>query len=285
MSITPKTENCDVARGTNAAMRAGVRTFVLFAFLAACSPASEPSIDDAGDDVVVAVDASTKDASADVAPHDAAHEAEAATPDPCSKHLTVLFSVGTGAGALKSHATSCWTVLDADGAANPAFRKCSTNDWTVHNASAPNYAYDDTNPNHDLTQEKNFIQQCASGATGDGFEYMAYRGGWRLVFPENHLKAFFAELHAGDGDVDDNWPSAYVNNSQLANHTVYPMINIGPTNVSNPAPTIKNDGLAICKTIKDGGMFGVYVGTWNQPMTSTDPRIVALASALDACTK
>lgn len=226
------------------------------------------------------------------APADAAIEAaKDATPDAppppaCSKHVTVLFSVGTGAGSLAAHATSgCWTVVDADGAANKNWRKCSTGDWTVHNTSAPNWAYDDTNPNHDLTQEKSFIQQCASNSTGLGFEYMAYRGGWRLVFPETHLKAFFAELHAGDGDVDDNWPSAYVNNSQLANHTVYPMINIGPTQVSNPAPTIKSDGLAICKTIKDGGYFGVYVGTWNQPMSQTDARIVALASALDSCTK
>lgn len=48
--------------------------------------------------------------------------------------------------------------------------------------------------------------------------------------------------------------------------------------------TIKTDGLAICKTIKDGGYFGVYVGTWNQPMPSNDARILTLANALDACT-
>ena len=253
----------------------------LFLCLAACSdPAAPPVVkDDAGEapDVAVVVDAA-----ADV--HDAAKEA-APLVDPCSKHLTVLFAVGTGAGALKSHEGACWSVLDADGSANKSWRKCSTSTFVVQNASAPNYALDDTNPNVPYSDDKNFLDQCAAGATGDGFEYMAYRGSWRLVFPANHLKAFFAELHAGDGDVDDNWPQNYVNNAQLANHTVYPMINIGPTNVSNPAPTIKTDGLSICKTIKDGGYFGVYVGTWNQPMADNDPRIVALASALDTCTK
>jgi len=252
----------------------------LFLALAACSDAAAPPrpIEDAGADVATIADASMKDVD------DAAIE-EAAAVDPCKKHLTILFAVGTGAGALKSHAGACWSVLDADGAANKSFRKCSSSTFTVQNASAPSYALDDTNPNVPYSEDANFLDECAKGATGDGYEYMAYRGSWRLVFPANHLRAFFAELHAGDGDVDDNWPQNYVNDSQLANHTVYPMINIGPTNVSNPAPTIKTDGLAICKTIKDGGMFGVYVGTWNQPMGDTDPRIVALASALDSCTK
>lgn len=255
----------------------------LFLALAACSDPAEPPppIADASADVAAIVDAQLE-AEPDV--HDAAKEA-APPVDPCSKHITVLFSVGTGAGSLASHAGACWSVIDADGAANKQWRKCSTSNFVVGNPTAPNWAFDDTNPNAPLGDDQNFIAQCASGATGDGYEYMAYRGAWRLLFPENHLRAFFAELHAGDGDVDDNWPSAYVNNSQLANHTVYPMFNIGPTNVSNPAPTIKTDGLAICKTIKDGGMFGIYVGTWNQPMSSTDARIVALASALDTCTK
>lgn len=259
-------------------MRPRVRTVVLVVVLAACSPAADPpEIEDAAgaEDVVAAVDASV----------DAVEEEADAAPDPCKKHLTVLFAVGTGAGALKSHATSCWSVLDADGSANKSFRKCSTSTWTVQNDAAPNYAFDDTNPNAPLTEDQNFLKQCASGATGDGYEYMAYRGSWRLLYPATHLRAFFAELYAGDGDIDDYWPSAYVNNSQLASHTVYPMINIGPTNVASPASKIKSDSVAICKTIEDGGMFGVYVGTWNQSMTSTDPRIVALAAALDSCTK
>ncbi|HEY1958332.1 MAG TPA: hypothetical protein VGH28_22100 [Polyangiaceae bacterium] len=255
----------------------------LSVFLFACSAAPvDVEVADASDDVVLP-DAPELEAAAPEPEPDAG--AEAAAPDPCAKHITVLFAVGTGAGALKSHATSCYTVLDADGAANKQFRKCSTSNFAVSNASAPNYAFDDTNPNAPLSEDQNFLQQCAAGATGDGFEYMAYRGSWRLIFPANHLKAFFAELHAGDGDVDDNWPSAYVNNAELAKHTVYPMINIGPTNVSNPAPTIQKDGLAICKTVKDGGYFGVYVGTWNQPMTQNDARIVALANAMNACTK
>ncbi len=256
---------------------------ILFLALAACSDAAEPQpIEDASaNDVAPIIDASMEEA--EPAVHDAAKEA--APVDPCSKHLTVLFAVGTGTSALSSHAGACWSVIDADGAANKSWRKCSASNFVVGNPSAPNWAFDDTNPNAALSDDENFIEQCAANSTGDGYEYMAYRGSWRLLFPETRLRAFFAELHAGDGDVDDNWPSAYVNNSQLANHTVYPMINIGPTNVANPAGIIEKDGLAICKTIKDGGMFGVYVGTWNQPMTDTDPRIVALANALDSCTK
>jgi hypothetical protein len=268
-----------IASGTDGEEGALVRILLLLA-LAACSDAADPQpIEDAAIDVATIVDAA---AVMDV--HDAAAP-EAAFVDPCKKHLTVLFAVGTGAGALKTHAGECWSVLDADGSANKSFRKCSSSTFTVQNASAANYALDDTNPNVPYADDANFLSECAKGATGDGYEYMAYRGSWRLVFPATHLRAFFAELHAGDGDVDDNWPQNYVNNSQLANHTVYPMINIGPTNIASPAGIIKTDGLAICKTIKDGGMFGVYVGTWNQPMADNDARIVALASALDSCTK
>jgi hypothetical protein len=250
------------------------------ACLLACSAAdvASPPAVDAGRDAAIS------DAAAEAAPiHDAAHEADTFV-DPCSKHLTVLFSVGTGAGSLASHTTSCWSVVDADGAANKSFRKCSTGTLKVLNPTAPNWAYDDTNPNAPLSQDQSFIQQCSSGSTGEGFEYMAYRGSWRLLFPEPHLKAFFAELHATDYDVDDNWPSAYVGNAELANHTVYPMFNIGPRNDPSPETKIKNDGIAICKTIKNGGYFGVYVGAWDQPMPSSDPRILAFASALDTCT-
>lgn len=217
-------------------------------------------------------------------PHDAAAEAAPA----CGKQLTVIFSVGTGAGSLASHANACWSVVDADGAANKQWRKCSTSNYVVKNASAPNWAFDDSNPNAPLSQDESFLQQCASGSTGEGFEYLAYRGSWRLMFPATHLKAFFAELYTGDDAVDDLWsqPGVYTGNAQLANHTVYPMINIGPTSPpSNVATVIENGALAMCKTVKDGGMFGVYVGTWSQPMPSNDPRIVALAKALDACTK
>jgi len=217
-------------------------------------------------------------------PHDAAAEAAPA----CGKHITVVFSVGTGAGSLASHASACWSVVDADGAADKQWRKCSTSNYVVGNPSAPNWAFDDSNPNAPLSQDQSFIQQCAAGSTGEGFEYLAYRGSWRLMFPETHLKAFFAECYTGDDAVDDLWsqPGVYSGNSQLANHTVYPMINIGPTTPpSNVATVVENGALAMCKTVKDGGMLGVYVGTWNQPMPSNDPRILALAKAVDTCTK
>lgn len=260
-----------------------MRSTVGFLFLVACGAPVDASVpDDADDDALASeLDAAPE---TDGAP-EASAKLDAAPVDPCGKHVVALFAVGTGAGALDSHATECWSVVDADGSANKSWRKCSTSTFTVKNAAAANYAFDDTNPNAPLSKDWSFLAECASGATGIGFEYMAYRGSWRLIFPANHLKAFFAELYAGDGDVADYWPSAYVGNGQLAKHTVYPMINIGPTNVASPASTIKKDALAMCKTIKDGGYLGVYVGTWDQPMTKTDARIVALSDALNACTK
>jgi hypothetical protein len=228
------------------------------------------------------------DAGADVEPppRDAAPD-KTPTGPACKKEITVVFSVGTGAGSLASHASSgCWTVVDADGAANPAFRKCSTSNYLVKNASAPDYAFDDTNPNDSLSAQQSFLAECASGASGEGFEYMAYRGSWRLLSAP-HLKAYFAELYTTDDEVDDYWGVAgvYEGNAQLAKHPVYPMINIGPrTPPSNLDSVIQSDGLAMCKTVADKGYFGVYVGTWDQPMGDKDPRIVALANALDSCT-
>jgi hypothetical protein len=248
------------------------------------SPAEDAGLDAPVD--TLHADGSAHDG-ADAAVHADASAPRDAAPDgpACSKHLTVLFSVGTGAGSLASHAHGCWEVVDADGSANPSFRKCSTGNWIVHNPGAANYAFDDSNPNDPLAQDQSFLSQCSAGATGEGFEYLAYRGSWRLLFPATHLKAFFAELYSSDDQVDDDWPGAYVGNSQLAKHTVYPMINIGPRNDPSPQGKIKNDGLAICKTIGDGGYFGVYVGAWDQPMGDNDARIVALADALDECTK
>jgi hypothetical protein len=285
-------------------MRAPLVLVSLFILASACSSAGiftvdgadarvddtrPPALDEAGApadgsaaDDVGAPSEGGAEAAADA--HDAAPDAPS-----CAKHVTALFTVGTGAGSLASHATSgCWDVVDADGAANNAWRKCSTNKYTVVNAGAVNWAFDDSAPTHDLTQDKDFISKCSAGATGIGFEYLAYRGGWRLLFPYPGLKAFVAELHSSDFDVDDYWPSAYVNNQELASHTVYPMFNIGPRNDPSPQQTlskIEKHGESICKTIRDKGYFGIYVGTWDQPMPSNDPRIVALAKALDACTK
>lgn len=255
--------------------------FLLPLLLVACSGAPvdpEEPAPDAADEIAPAP-------ADDAGEPEAAPEADAAPAPSCGKHVTALFAVGTGAGALRDLAGACWDVVDADGSANKSWRKCSASTWTVKNETAPNWALDDTNPNAPLSDDQSLLDACAKGATGIGFEYMAYRGSWRLLFPANHLKAFFAELYAGDGDIDDYWPAHYVNNAQLGKHTVYPMINIGPTNVASPAAKIQKDALAMCKTIKNGGYLGVYVGTWDQPMTKTDARAVALAKALDACTK
>lgn len=233
--------------------------------------------------------ASPVDAAADHHVADASHPHEASVEagPGCGKSLTVVFSVGTGSGALSSHAGGCWSVVDADGAANHSWRKCSTGNWVVGNPSAPNWAFDDSNPTAPLSEDQSFLTSCSKGSTGQGFEYLAYRGSWRLLFPATHLDAFFAELYSSNASISDllHTPGVYAGNAQLANHTVYPMINVGPTSPpSNEASVIEADALAMCKTVKDGGMFGVYVGTWNQPMPDNDPRIVALAKALDTCT-
>jgi hypothetical protein len=225
---------------------------------------------------------------------DAGHGGDAAKPDAhvdagpsCAKHITVVFSVGVGAGALESHSNGCWTVIDADGAANHKFRKCSTSNFQVGNPTGDNYSYDDTNPSRPLSEDQTFLSQCSAGATGDGFEFMAYRGSWR-VLGAPHLKAYFAELY-GDAttDVDSllSMSGVYTGNAQLAAHSnVYPMINIGPPASANLENHIGATTLALCKKIANQGYFGTYVATWPAGLAANDPRTLAVANALDKCT-
>jgi hypothetical protein len=219
-------------------------------------------------------DASAPDAHADAGPS-------------CAKHLTVVFSVGVGAAGLATHSNGCWTVVDADGAANHKFRKCSTSNFQVGNPLADNYSYDDTNPTRPLSQDQSFLTQCAASTTGDGFEFMAYRGSWRMLGAPN-LRAYFAELY-GDAtnDVDSLLSSSgvYNGNAQLAAHNnVYPMINIGPPATAHLENHIGATTLALCKKIADHGYFGTYVATWPAGLAANDPRTMAVANALDKCT-
>ena len=219
-------------------------------------------------------DASAPDAHADAGPT-------------CTKHITVVFSVGVGAGGLATHSNGCWTVVDADGAANHKFRKCSTSNFTVGNPLADNYSYDDTNPTRALSQDQTFLSQCSAGTTGDGFEFMAYRGSWRLLGAPN-LRAYFAELY-GDAtnDVDSLLSSSgvYTGNAQLAAHNnVYPMINIGPPASAHLESHIGATTLALCKKIANHGYFGTYVATWPSGLPDNDPRTLAVANALNKCT-
>lgn len=279
-----------------------VRALVSACVLATCgcgAAVGDGQHDDASIDETSTLDAGadteTSDTHALVDAHDAAptHDAKVDVADafdagpPCSKHLTVLFSVGVGAGALAGHTNGCWDVIDADGAANKSFRKCSTSSFVVVGPDRPSYSYDDTNPSRPLSEDTDFLSKCASGATGDGFEFMAYRGGWRIL-GATHLRAYFAELY-GDAtdDVDSlRTTSAWVGNKELAAHkNVYPMINIGPPKSSHLESTIESAALALCKSIDDGGYFGTYVATWSDGMDATDPRVIALAKALDDCTK
>jgi predicted alpha-1,6-mannanase (GH76 family) len=215
-----------------------------------------------------------------------AHD-DAPREDVCQKHVTVEFSVAIGASGLRTyaddHAEGCWSVLVAD-PGDPAsdFRTCSREGAPVKHLERPNYGYDDTSPEHLLSDDKADLAACAKGATGIGFEYMAYRGGWRLL-PAPHLTAYIAELQASDDDVDAFWPGAYVDNGQLRDHPVYPMINISP---SNAKTKIEEDGPAICDTIDDDGYFGIYVGHWETTkIPDDDPRLAALGNVLDHCTK
>lgn len=215
-------------------------------------------------------DGATKDAPAhhDAAPADSAPA--------CKKNLTVVFSVGTGASAVLSHSNGCWAVVDADGAANHAYRKCSTSSFVVGNPQAASYAYDDTHPTRPLSQDQSFLAQCSSGATGTGFEYMAYRGGWRLLTAPR-IDAYFAELYSSDATIDDYYA---LWQTTISGHTVSPMINIGP----HDAATIESSGLKMCNRVATHGYFGVYNAAWQEGMTSTDARAVAIAKALNACT-
>jgi hypothetical protein len=218
---------------------------------------------------------------------------ESTPPDPmqpapqCGKKITVISTVGVP-GASKFQTNGCWNVIVTDGSAVKAYRKCSTSDFVVHNATGISYAYDDTNPQHSLTQEKTFLAKCASGATGDGWEFMAYRAGWRLLGAPR-LKAYFAELYGSSmTDIDSLWyvNGVYKNNAVLAKHAdVYPMINFGTPKTSNLHTKMGAEALKICKTVKDGGYFGIYNAAWREGMPAGDPRLVAFQNAMNACTK
>ncbi|HEY8078520.1 MAG TPA: hypothetical protein VIF62_30530 [Labilithrix sp.] len=263
--------------------RASARALLASLLLVACSGGSGGDVaSDAPAQPTVPPDTSSGGAAS--AQQDATHDAS--TPDAdagadagpsCKKTITVVSAVGTGSKAVGSHSNGCWKVIDADGAANAQYRKCSTAKLMVQNASAPNFAYDDTNPDHVLSQETTFLSQCASGATGIGFEYMAYRGAWRLL-AQPKVVAYFEELYSSDLAVDDylaHW-DANVNGKATS-----PMINFGP----NDATKIRTSGLTMCNKVPDGGYFGMYDGDWENPMADSDARAVALGTALNDCTK
>ena len=78
----------------------------------------------------------------------------------------------------------------------------------------------------------------------------------------------------------------YKNNAVLAKHDdVYPMINFGTPKTSNLHTKMGAEALKICKTVKDGGYFGIYNAAWREGMPAGDPRLVALQNAMNACTK
>src|SRR5947207_2660565 len=102
-------------------------------------PATGSDVDAAGDspapDAVDPEDGSTNVSDGGVK-HDGSVKDAAPPADlapKCTKHLTVVFAVGTGAGAVDSLSNGCWTVIDADGAANHSYRKCSTGNMIVSN--------------------------------------------------------------------------------------------------------------------------------------------------------
>jgi hypothetical protein len=199
----------------------------------------------------------------------------------CKKTIKVVFTVGTGSGAARSN--GCWSVIDADGSANKAFRKCSTSNFKVTNAGAPNYAYDDTNPEHGGADQP-FLHQCSEGATGDGYEYLAFRSGrWRLISAP-HLRGFFAELYYSDQDVSSIWHQngVYRNNRHLRGHRhVYPMINIGPQEPRR----IAVDALSMCRSVRNHGYMSAYNADWQHGMGASDARLTALEHALNRCTR
>jgi hypothetical protein len=160
----------------------------------------------------------------------------------------------------------------------------------TNNPDAPNWAYDDTNPTHDATKEQSFFDACAKGATGDGYVFMAYNGGWRVTSaPGVTVKAYFAELYtSARTDIDSHYAQkgVYTGNQTLAKHTkVYPMINFGPPAAAKLEEKVGAEIAKICATVKDGGYFGLYNADWQNGMSADDPRLVATENALNDCTK
>lgn len=207
----------------------------------------------------------------------------------CGKQLTVILTVGVP-GLSKIKTNGCWKPVITDGAATKTFRKCSTTAFKVtNNPTAPNWAYDDTNPTHDATKEQKFFDACSKGATGDGYVFMAYNGGWRLTSaPGVKVTAYFAELYTSAvTDIDSHYAqkNVYVNNAKLAKRTdVYPMINFGPPLGAKLEKKVGTETKKLCATVKDGGYFGLYNADWQNGMPADDPRLLAVERALDACT-
>jgi hypothetical protein len=258
----------------------------------ASAPADEVA---AGPDVDTSKPASDADAANDPLPEEPEAPGTPSSPGvdagvdagpPCKKHLTVIFTVGVP-GKSKMKTNGCWTPVIADGAAVKEFRKCSTSNFVVSNATGTAWAYDDTNPAHPLTQEKNFLASCAGGTTTGGYEYMAYRGGWRLLGAPG-LKAYFAELYGSSlTDIDSLYyvSGVYRSNAALAAHkNVYPMMNFGPPKSANLQAKVEAETLKLCKPVADGGYFGAYNASWQDGMEANDARLLAFQRALDSCT-
>lgn len=207
----------------------------------------------------------------------------------CDKQLTVIFTVGVP-GMSKIKTNGCWKPVITDGAANKDWRKCSTTAFKVtNNPTAPNWAYDDTNPTHDATKEKNFFAACSKDATGDGYVFMAYNKGWRVSAATGvTVKAYFAELYTSTmTDIDSHFAQkgVYTGNATLAKHTnVYPMMNFGPPASAKLEKKVGTEAAKLCATVKDGGYFGLYNADWQKGMAADDPRLLAVENALDACT-
>lgn len=226
-------------------------------------------------------------AAADLANPGVTIQSGAAAPK-CKKHITVVATVGVP-GASKYRTNGCWTVVITDGAARPQeYRKCSSSNFRVQNHNAPSYAYDDTSPAHPLAAEKRFLASCSAGATGVGWEFMAYRGGWRLLHTR-HLRAYFGELYGSSPrDIDSLWyiHGVYRGNARLARRThVFPMINFGTPRAANLQRRIAAETLKTCRSVRNRGYFGLYNASWREGMAADDPRLRAVERGLNACTR
>lgn len=244
-------------------------------------PAAAPSSTVEPTEPAPAPDASASTSAGDDDDDDAgAHDAPVVTPtSTCTKMLTVILTVGVP-GLSKWKTNGCWKPVVTDGAAVSSFRKCSTSTFKVaNNPTAPNWAYDDTNPTHDATTEKNFFAACSNGATGDGYVFMAYNGGFRYLDALT-VKAHFAELYTSTmTDIDSH------NGVSFGAHTdVYPMMNFGPPASANLQAKVGTEAKKLCATVKTNGYFGLYNASWQDGMAADDARLTAVEQALDACT-
>lgn len=193
----------------------------------------------------------------------------------CSKRIVLTVALYMGMddpgddGVAKPN--GCWT-YERVSKLNTEWKLCGY-DGSVHHPDGVKWIYDDTNTEHDATLDKQRILDCAKGAPGRGYVYMANRGaGWPKRVTTG-VRAHFAELYSSQYAVDDQYAEW-----KAAGEPGEPMINLGEPDTS--ATHIHDATLRVCQEVKDGGFLGIYV----YPTSLAGNRMSGLVKALNKCT-